>query len=69
MPGFIRARLDISESGEPTACHIQAPISEPAFEREACEQLMDEGEFFPALDAQGNPIASYYTVAIAYVMN
>ncbi len=69
IPGFIRARLDISESGEPTACHIQAPISEPAFEREACEQLMDEGEFFPALDAQGNPIASYYTVAIAYVMN
>lgn len=69
QPGYIRARLDISPIGEPTGCHIQAPISQPDFEREACEQLVDEGEFYPALDEYGNPIASYYTVAIVYLPN
>lgn len=69
MQGYIRARLNVGQDGSPTACHIQGPISQPEFEREACEQLMDEGEFFPALDADGEPIASYYTVTIAYVMN
>ncbi len=69
QPGYIRARLDISADGAPTGCHIQAPISQPDFEREACEQLIDEGEFYPALDRNGDPIASYYTLAIAYVTN
>lgn len=69
IPGYVRARLDVSAKGQPTACHIQLPMSEPDFEREACEQLMDEAEFFPALDADGDPIASYYAVSIFYIIN
>ena len=69
MQGYVRARLSISENGEPTDCHIQSTISQPDFEKEACEQLLDEGEFFPALDAQGNSIASYWATNIVYAMN
>ena len=68
MQGVLWVRLDVSVEGKPTACHMQSPINEEDFEREACENLMRHAKFTPALDAQGQPIASYWQTSIVYMI-
>ncbi|MFB0613365.1 energy transducer TonB [Aurantiacibacter poecillastricola] len=63
----LRIRLDIDEQGTVTGCHSQMPIGHDAFRKNACFNLM-RGQFEPALDADGNPVASYWTTGIVYFM-
>lgn len=66
MQAFIRVRLNVSADGVPTACHPQSQINEQDFERVACDNMMRFARFRPALDKDGEPIASYYRVSIYY---
>ncbi len=63
--GYVRTRLDVSAEGDVTGCHHQSQVSNEAFERSACNNLM-RAEFRPALDANGEAIPSYYQIAVAY---
>lgn len=59
MPGIVPFRLDVSQTGTVTGCHVQLEISNQAYERTTCDYLT-RLQFEPALDAQGQPLASYY---------
>ncbi|HEY6814507.1 MAG TPA: energy transducer TonB [Croceibacterium sp.] len=69
MQGYIRVRLDVSAEGNPTACHLQSQINDEAFERVACRNMMRHALFAPALDKQGEPIASFYQTSIVYMFD
>lgn len=59
-----QVRVMVSAAGEPTACHIHFPTLEEEVNDRICEQIMENAEFQPALDAQGEAIASYWLVPV-----
>lgn len=63
---LVRIRLSISADGHPTDCHTQLRVGDEEFSRRACEILMGRARFSPAIDAQGNPIASYYLMILSF---
>jgi len=69
MPGLVNVRLDISAAGRVTGCHIQMPLSDPAFEQNSCVEIEHGLEFEPALDKDGKPIASYFVTSVNFVLN
>ena len=55
-------RVMVSAEGEPTACTVHwASLSERTNTR-ICDQIMENGEFTPARDADGEAMASYWMV-------
>lgn len=65
MNGIVRVRLSVDSAGNVSQCHIQLEIADPEFEKSACEQ-MSPSKFEPALDKDGNPIASYWVTTVIY---
>lgn len=55
-------RVMLNAEGGPTECHVHWPSLDADTNESICEQIMENGEFTPALDAEGNPMASYWTV-------
>jgi len=66
LPGLVNVRLSIDETGKITDCHIQMPLTDPAFEESSCADIQHAFEFEPALDKDGNPIASYWTTVVYF---
>jgi TonB family protein len=64
----VRVRMMVGPDGKPTECHIQIKSQDPSFETTACREMMKAARFKPALDAAGNPIASYYITRIIYTV-
>ncbi len=60
QPALVNFRLSIGPDGVPTACHIQATTRPKEFDNAVCKSVMKRARFSPALDAQGQPLASYY---------
>ena len=65
----VRVRLDVDATGMPIGCHIQNAFNNEHFEEEACETLLKKARFEPALDAAGEPIASYWGKVIIYTIH
>ncbi|WP_169053498.1 energy transducer TonB [Alteraurantiacibacter aquimixticola] len=63
---IVRVRLIVGTDGRAVSCHIPIAIGHPDFEEAACRTLMDHAKFDPALDANGDPIESYWVTSIAY---
>lgn len=68
MPGLVNVRLAIDPAGLITDCHIQMPLSDPAFEKSSCADIQHALEFDPALDKDGKPIASYWVTKVFFQM-
>lgn len=68
MPGYVNVRLDVDERGLVTNCHIQMPLSDPEFEESSCADIQHALEFEPALDKDGNPIASYFVTRVIFMI-
>lgn len=66
MPGVVNIRLGIDETGRITGCHIQMPLSDPAFEESSCANIQHALEFEPALDKDGKPIPSYWVTKVIF---
>lgn len=64
--GLVQFRLNVGADGKPTECHIQATTRSKEFDDVVCRALMKRAQFFPALEAQGIPIASYYQSAVLF---
>lgn len=62
---WIQIRLGVDAEGKVSACHLQAPVMNEDFKASACKGL-SVARFKPALDASGNPIASYWGTKIYY---
>ncbi len=57
---IVEFRLMISLEGKPTSCHIQLSSAPKDFGDSVCAGMTRYGQFKPALDANGNPLISYY---------
>lgn len=69
MPGLVNIRLAIDETGRITGCHIQMPLSDPAFEESSCADIQHTLDFDPALDKDGKAIASYWITGVQFRLN
>lgn len=55
-------RVMVSAEGRPTACTAQWVSLDASKNERICSAIMERGRFLPALDAAGQPIASYWMV-------
>ena len=67
--GIVRIRLTVDPQGMPSGCRAQIKAPDDTFERTACDITMRSARFEPALDANGQPIASYFVTTIFYKIN
>ena len=66
--GIVRLRMIVGPDGKAKSCHIPIPSDDPSFEDAACERMMRYARFEPALDANGQPITSYYVTSVIYLV-
>ena len=58
--GAIFLRLRIQPNGRPSQCDVMRGFGNKAADQWTCSLIMERGQFRPARDARGNPIASWY---------
>lgn len=66
--GLVDFRLDVDAEGNVTDCHIQQSTRPVGFDDAVCNGLKNRARFEPALDADGNPIASYFVSSVRFQM-
>jgi len=62
--GTVNYRLIVDETGKPKSCHVQRSTRPKDFDETVCRVVMKRGQFEPALDASGKPVASFWSQAI-----
>jgi TonB family protein len=67
--GLVNFRLSIDATGTPTQCHIQTSTRPEGFDRAVCQGIMKRARFSPALDRNGQPIASYWRSSVRFTMH
>ena len=65
--GIVFFRLAVDANGKVTSCHIQRNTGSDAFEHAICDLFAKRARFKPALDKQGNPMASYWRSEVRFV--
>ena len=65
----IRFRLTVSETGKASGCAIQSGTRGPDFEKITCSLLIRRASFKPARDQTSNPVASYYTSTVTWIVS
>ncbi|TIX49206.1 hypothetical protein [Alteraurantiacibacter aquimixticola] len=55
-------RVMVDAEGKPTSCHVHWPSLSDSKNEAICKGIMENGRFHPALDANGQPMASYWMV-------
>ncbi len=66
QPALVQFRLSVDKTGKTTACHIQQTTRPKEFDDAVCRSLMKRSAFKPALDAEGQPIASYWRSTVRF---
>ncbi|WP_260581006.1 energy transducer TonB [Sphingopyxis sp. PET50] len=66
QPGIVRFRLSVGPDGKPTECHIQRSTNSKGFDDAVCKGVMRRARFEPALDKDGQPLASYYVNSVRF---
>lgn len=66
QPALVNFRLSVGPDGVPTACYIQSTTRPKEFDDAVCKSVMKRARFSPAVDAQGQRIASYYQNAVRF---
>jgi len=61
---FLPVRVSVDETGRATHCVVQLATIEETYKQSICEGL--SGRYVPALDAAGQPIASFYLTTSIY---
>ncbi|WP_342249778.1 energy transducer TonB [Sphingomonas sp. OTU376] len=64
--GRIVVTIQISASGEPTACEIRQSTGFPALDSHTCGLVMQRARFEPARNEQGDPVRSYVLAPITW---
>lgn len=64
--GIVNFRLNIDAEGGVSQCHIQQSTRPEGFDRAVCDALSRRARFEPALDAAGNPVASYFVNSVRF---
>lgn len=61
---YNQVRVMVNASGEATSCHIHFPTLEESTNAQICEQVLENAQFEPALDGDGEPLDSYWLVPV-----
>jgi len=56
MASYVDVRLIVGADGKPTSCNVQLEVRDADFQQVACETLMRNARFEPALDAAAMPL-------------
>ncbi len=62
----LHVRIMIDAEGAPTDCKITNLTVAEQFDDKACQEIMQRGEFEPALDLAGEPMPSFYVTRVLY---
>ena len=66
--GVVNFRLIVDPSGKPTRCIIQETSRPTDFADLSCKILMKKAKLAPALDKDGNPVTSFWSETIRFVL-
>lgn len=66
MEGRVHFRLTVDSQGSPTSCHITRSTRPQVFDDAVCLALLKRARFKPALDAQGKPVAAYWSSSVRW---
>lgn len=66
QPALVDFRMSIGADGKPSGCKIQATTRPKEFDDAVCQSLMRRASFLPALDAAGQPIASWWRSRVRF---
>ena len=69
LSALVHLRLNVDAQGKAADCVIQAPKEDSSAEVIACREIMKTARFEPALDRDGNPVPSYFTTSVFFVMS
>lgn len=62
--GSNQVRIMVSAEGAATSCHIHFPTLESNVNERICDQVLENARFAPAVDSEGEPLASYWLVPV-----
>lgn len=68
QPAIVEFRLSVGADGVPASCHIQSTTRPKEFDKAVCGSLMRRAKFKPAIDAQGQPLASFYRNSVRFAL-
>ncbi|MEM6856701.1 MAG: energy transducer TonB [Pseudomonadota bacterium] len=66
--GLVGVRLTVNKAGRASFCEVTRYSGPASFNDTACLQLLRHARFNPALDAEGNPRASFYETTVTYAI-
>lgn len=66
---IVEVRLLVDAVGAPTGCTVVEGYNEPRFAKATCDQIIKRARFKPAIDAAGQPAASYYITRVQWVID
>jgi Gram-negative bacterial TonB protein C-terminal len=64
--GLVQFRLSVEADGSVSGCYILARTEPDVFATPTCRAMMRKARFKPAIDAAGNPVASYFVSSVLY---
>lgn len=59
-------RIMVDRSGAPTGCDTAQAFSNTDFKERACDIVLRNARFYPALDKAGQPVNSFYSAIVVY---
>ncbi|WP_459664130.1 hypothetical protein [Novosphingobium sp. 11B] len=57
----------VDKAGQPTQCETVNAFRNAKFNTKVCEIVIGKARFEPALDSNGQPVASFFSGSIVYV--
>jgi len=66
--GRIKVRIAVDTSGRATSCTLSRPSGSKSLDEATCRILMKRTQYKPALDAKGDPVASYFVTTVAWLL-
>lgn len=64
----IRFRLNVTDEGKVESCSLLQPGNPQYFEKAVCTSMKKKARFAPALDKEGNPIRSFWSTAVVFMI-